>query len=70
MEVSRLDVAMSYGVGCKHGLAMVLLWLWYSLAAVAPNRPLVWESPYAKGAALKSKKKKKMIMVRSHVHFA
>ena len=30
------------------------------LAAVAPIRPLAWEIPYAKGAALKSKKKKKI----------
>ena len=29
------------------------------LAAVAPNRPLAWEPPYAAGAVLKSKKKKK-----------
>ena len=35
---------------------LVLLWLWHRLAAVAPIRPLAWESPYAVGAALKSKK--------------
>ena len=29
------------------------------MAAVAPIRPLAWESPYAVGAALKKKKKKK-----------
>ena len=36
-----------------------LLWLWCRPAATSPIGPLVWESPYAKGAALKSKKKKK-----------
>ena len=32
-----------------------LLWLWHKPSAVAPIRPLVWELPYATGAALKSK---------------
>ena len=31
----------------------VLLWLWHSLAGVAPTRPLAWESPCATSAALK-----------------
>ena len=30
-----------------------LLWLWHRLAAIAPNRPLAWEPPYAVCAALK-----------------
>ena len=40
------------------GLALPWLWHrpWYKLAAVAPLRPLVWEIPYAAGAALKSNK--------------
>ena len=50
---------MSYGVGRRHGFALMLLWLWCRPAAVAPNGPLVWEPPYAKGAALKRQKKKK-----------
>ena len=54
---------MSCGVGCRHGSDPVLLWLWLWLwcrpAAVALIRPLVWEPPYAAGAALKKKKKKK-----------
>ena len=32
-----------------------LLWLWHRPAATVPIRPLAWESPYAMGAALKSK---------------
>ena len=31
--------------------------LWCRPAAVAPLRPLAWEPPYAKGVALKRKKK-------------
>ena len=46
---------MSRGVGHRHGLHPVLLWL----AAVVPVGPLAWESPYAGGVALKRKKKKK-----------
>ena len=50
---------MSCGVGPRCGLDLVLLWLWYRPAAVAPIGPLAWESPYASGAAQKRKKKKK-----------
>ena len=55
----RVPVAVSCGVGCRHGSDLVLLWLWRGPAAVAPIPPLAWESPYAVGTALKSKKKKK-----------
>ena len=48
---------MSCGVGRSHSLDLMLLWLWYRLAAVAVIRPLAWELPYAVGAALKRKKK-------------
>ena len=40
-------------------LDLVLLWLWYRVAAVAPIRPLAWEAPYASGGATKKKGKKK-----------
>ena len=36
----------------------VLLWLWHSLAGVAPTRPLAWEPPCATSAALKKPLKK------------
>ena len=51
-------LAMSCGVGHRHGSDLALLWLRQRLAAVAPIRPLAWELPYAAGAALKSKTKK------------
>ena len=35
----------------------LFLWLWHSLAAAVPIRPLVWELPYATGAAVKRKKR-------------
>ena len=38
---------------------LVLLWLWYRLAATAPIRPLAWETPYAAGAALGNEKRQK-----------
>ena len=38
----------------------MLLWPWRRLAAAAPVRPLAWKPPYALGAALKSKKEKKI----------
>ena len=43
----------------RHDSDPALLWLWCSLAAVAPIRPLDWELPYAAHATLKSKKKNK-----------
>ena len=46
---------MSYGVGCRHGSDPVFLWP----AAIAPIRPLAWESPYTMGAALEKAKRKK-----------
>ena len=50
---------MSCGVGHRHSLDLVLLWLWYRPAAAAPIRTLAWESLYATGSALKNKTKKK-----------
>ena len=54
---------MSCGVGHRHSLDPMLLWLWHRPAATAPIRSLSWEPPYAEGAALekgkKTKKKKK-----------
>ena len=38
---------------------LALLWLQSRPAAIAPIRPLVWEPPYAAGAALKREKTKK-----------
>ena len=36
-----------------------LLWLWHRPATAAPIQPLAWKLPYASGAALKKKKRKK-----------
>ena len=49
---------MSCGVGCRCALDLALLWLWCRLAAVPLIGPLAWESPCAKGMALKKKQKK------------
>ena len=50
---------MSCGVGCRCSLDLALLWLWYSLVATAPIRPLAWEPPYAVGKRQKTKKENK-----------
>ena len=47
---------------CRHSPDLSLLWLWCRLAATAPIQPLAWELPYALGAALKSQKKKKIVI--------
>ena len=44
---------MSCGVGRSRGLDPKLLWLWHSLAAIAPIRPLAWEPSYGTGVTLK-----------------
>ena len=51
---------MNCGVGRRHSLDLVLLWLWCRPPAAAQIRPLAWETPYAAGAALKAKKHKKI----------
>ena len=52
-------IAVSYGVGHRHGSDPVLLWLWCRLAATALIGPLVWEPPYATGEALEKTKRQK-----------
>ena len=52
-------VTMNCGVGHRCGSEPELLWLWHRPAAVAPIGPEAWELLYARGAALKSTKKKK-----------
>ena len=48
---------MNCGVGHRHSLDLVLLWLWRRLAATALILPLAWEPPYAMNVAVKIKKK-------------
>ena len=50
-------LAVSCGVGCRHGLDPTLLRLWCRPAATAPIGPLAWEPPYAAGAAQENGKK-------------
>ena len=52
-------MAVSCGVGGRHGSAPALLGLWCRLAATALIRSLAWEPPYATDAALKRQKGKK-----------
>ena len=49
---------MIYGVGCRCGLDLALLWLWHRPAATATIQPLAWEPPYALGMVLKRQNKK------------
>ena len=46
-------IAVSHGVGRRHGPGLALLWLWCRPVAAAPIRPLAWEPPDAVGAALR-----------------
>ena len=46
---------MSYGVGRRQGLDLVLLWLWCKPAVTALIQPLAWELPYSAGVVLKRK---------------
>ena len=55
----RISIAVSFGVGRRHDLDPTLLWLWRRPVATAPIIPLVWEPPYAAGAALKRQKDQK-----------
>ena len=53
------SIALSCGIGLRHGSDPKLLWLWCRPAAVAPIPPLAWKLPNATGVALKRKKKKR-----------
>ena len=53
------SVAMSGGVGCRHGSEPVLLWLWCRPAAVAPIQPQPGNIHMLQGEALKKQKKNK-----------
>ena len=63
--VKGSGVAMNCSIGHRCGLDLVLLWLWCRLAAAAPFRPLVWELPYATGAAIQKKKRDLLRNVRN-----
>ena len=52
-------LAMSCGVGLRHGSDLALLWLWCRPVATALIHPLVWEPLYAAGAAPKRQTKNK-----------
>ena len=54
-------VAMSCGVGWRHGSDPTLLWLWCRPAAEALIGPLARKLPYAVDVALKRQKKKKKL---------
>ena len=66
--IRDLAVAVSCGVGHRHGLDPMLLW--HRLAA-SPIRPLAWELPYDVGAALKrqtDRKKEKWLKLQFLCH--
>lgn len=54
-------VAVSCGLSHRCSSGPVLLWLWRRLAPVARIQPLAWELPCAAGAALKKKRKKRIL---------
>ena len=45
--VAGSGVAISFGVGLRHGLDPALQSLWHRLAAAAPIKSLAWELPCA-----------------------
>ena len=59
-------MAMSCGVGHRHGLDLALPWLSHRPMAVAPIGPLAWEPPCATGAALKRQKNHTSQLRRIH----
>ena len=46
-------------MGHRRGSNPTWPWLWCRLVATAPIGPLVWESPYAAGAAQEKAKRQK-----------
>ena len=58
---------MSCGVGRRHGLDSVLLWLWRRPVAMTPIQPLAWELQYTVGVALKRQKTKEKKRVKEEM---
>ena len=56
-EAQGSGVGVSWGVGHRHALDPVWLWLWRRPAAAAPIGPLAWEPPWAVGAGPKKTKR-------------
>ena len=52
-------ITVNCGVGSRHGLDPMLLWLWCRMAAAAPTGPLAWVPPYTAGVALEKAKRQK-----------
>ena len=69
-SVPAHSAAVSCGLVHRRGSGPELLWLWYRPAAAAPIQLLARELPYAKGGALKSKKKQKQKKIWSSSHGA
>ena len=55
------DVDTSCSIGLKCGVDLALLWQWRRLEATALTQPLAWEHPYADGAALGKKKRRRSL---------
>ena len=52
-------LGLGYGVECRGGSDLALLWLWCRPAAMASIRPLAWKPLCATGVPLKRQKTKK-----------
>ena len=50
---------MNCGVGYRHSLDLMLLWLWHRPVATALSRPLALKPPHAMCAALENTKRQK-----------
>ena len=59
---------MNCGVGHRHSLGLVLLWLWCRPAATALIRPLAWEFPCATGVALENAKRQQQQQQQQQKH--
>ena len=59
--VKDSGVAVSSGVGLRHSLDPVLLWLWHRLAAMALIQPLAWEGAFLCCGCGPKKRKKKVL---------
>ena len=57
----RIQHCLTLWCSLEMWIGLALLWLWCRLAASALIPPLVRELPYAEHAALKRKKKKKVV---------
>ena len=59
-EIIIVNITVSCVIGCRHSLALVLLWLWHRLVATALIQSLAWELHMPRVQTLKKRERERV----------